>query len=300
MRCAVPSGTPTGVRADIETAYRGYRCRGTPGYPLEPLRGERAGTGRLGAKRQRYGAIRWFFHTTGQRPIPRTVATNLLVCRTSSRRSVSGSGGACRRKSPGPVRLKTERTAAGGRVMGGRDQQECVVPCPLEPLPGFGPILRPLTGGTAVAEPPATLLNPFGENVPGPGGLGRNDSVMDRAGGFFTRQARGLSHGPWRQTFWFVGRAIVMGEMTALGSDPVFFSRDRPEAYLTAVATNQKKSDSTCQAITSASGTSRLCSRSDFNPAWIMAVTSRISRCGTGSCRVLTIWRNACAILNIS
>ena len=31
-----------------------------------------------------------------------------------------------------------------------------------------------------------------------------------------------------------------MGEMTALGSDPVFFSRDRPEAYLTAVATNQK------------------------------------------------------------
>ena len=51
-------------------------------------------------------------------------------------------------------------------MVGGGDHEEGVVPCPLEPLPGFGPILRPLTGGTAVAEPPATLLNPFGEDVP--------------------------------------------------------------------------------------------------------------------------------------
>ena len=37
---------------------------------------------------------------------------------------------------------------------------------PLEPLPGFGPYLESLSGGTAIAEPPATLLNPFGEDVP--------------------------------------------------------------------------------------------------------------------------------------
>ena len=35
------------------------------------------------------------------------------------------------------------------------------MPCPLEPLPGFGPCGGRLSGGTAVAEPPATFLSPF-------------------------------------------------------------------------------------------------------------------------------------------
>ena len=30
-----------------------------------------------------------------------------------------------------------------------------------------------------------------------------------------------VSAGPWRQTFWFVGRTIAIDEVTALGSDPV-------------------------------------------------------------------------------
>jgi len=81
MRCAVPSGTPAGVRADLETAYRGYRCRGTPGYPLEPLRGERAGTGRLGAKRQRYAAIQWFFSRDRPEAYLTAVATNQKTIR---------------------------------------------------------------------------------------------------------------------------------------------------------------------------------------------------------------------------
>jgi hypothetical protein len=33
----------------LGNAFRGYRDRGTPGYPLKPLRGRRAGTGRFGA-----------------------------------------------------------------------------------------------------------------------------------------------------------------------------------------------------------------------------------------------------------
>ena len=44
---------------------------------------------------------------------------------------------------------------------GERDHEEGVVPCPLEPLPGFGPGGGRLSGGTAVAEPPATFLSPF-------------------------------------------------------------------------------------------------------------------------------------------
>jgi hypothetical protein len=36
--------------------------------------------------------------------------------------------------------------------------------------------LESLSGGTAIAEPPATLLNPFGEDVPGPDVLGRCDA----------------------------------------------------------------------------------------------------------------------------
>jgi hypothetical protein len=44
---------------------------------------------------------------------------------------------------------------------GGRDDVQGVVPCPLEPLPGFGPCGGRLSGGTAIAEPPATLLSPF-------------------------------------------------------------------------------------------------------------------------------------------
>jgi len=35
------------------------------------------------------------------------------------------------------------------------------VPCPLEPLSGFGLCGGRLSGGTAVAEPPATFLSPF-------------------------------------------------------------------------------------------------------------------------------------------
>jgi hypothetical protein len=34
------------------TSFRGYRDRGTPGYPLRPLRGRRAGTGRFEASRR--------------------------------------------------------------------------------------------------------------------------------------------------------------------------------------------------------------------------------------------------------
>ena len=44
---------------------------------------------------------------------------------------------------------------------GGRDDEQGVVPFPLEPLPGFGPCGGRLSGGTAVAEPPATFLSPF-------------------------------------------------------------------------------------------------------------------------------------------
>jgi hypothetical protein len=57
--------------------------------------------------------------------------------------------------------LKTERTAGRWPFGGGCDHEEGVVPCPLEPLPGFGPCGRRLSGGTAVAEPPATFLSPF-------------------------------------------------------------------------------------------------------------------------------------------
>jgi len=45
--------------------------------------------------------------------------------------------------------------------MGGRDHQVCVVTVPLAPLPGFGPCGGWLSGGTAVAQPPATFLSPF-------------------------------------------------------------------------------------------------------------------------------------------
>ena len=80
--------------------------------------------------------------------------------------------------------METYRTAGrwpfGG---GGCDHEEGIVPCPLEPLPGFGPCGGWLSGGTAVAEPPATFLNPFGEDVPGPGGLGRSDVDWMRACG---------------------------------------------------------------------------------------------------------------------
>jgi hypothetical protein len=44
---------------------------------------------------------------------------------------------------------------------GARDDEQGVVPFPLEPLPGFGPWGGRLSGGTAVAEPPATFLSPF-------------------------------------------------------------------------------------------------------------------------------------------
>jgi hypothetical protein len=46
-------------------------------------------------------------------------------------------------------------------VVWGRDHEEGVVPCPLEPLSGFGLCGGWLSGGTAVAEPPATFLSPF-------------------------------------------------------------------------------------------------------------------------------------------
>jgi len=61
----------------VGTAFRGYRCRGTPGYPLEPLRGRRAGTGRSSARR----TSRWERHQ-GRFPEP-----NVGI-----RRSVPGEG----------------------------------------------------------------------------------------------------------------------------------------------------------------------------------------------------------------
>ena len=117
------------------------------------------------------------------------------------------------------------------------------------------------SGGTAIAEPPATLLNPFGEDVPGPGGLvrsdvdwmracgkwrsarrafvatnlrvcrsnnrnRRSDRLVERSGGFFDATGQRPIPRPWRRTFWFVGQTIAMGEATALWSDPVvFFTR---------------------------------------------------------------------------
>ena len=43
------SGTPIGVRAVFGIAFRGYRYRGTPGYPLEPLQGGKLSIERCGA-----------------------------------------------------------------------------------------------------------------------------------------------------------------------------------------------------------------------------------------------------------
>jgi len=57
------------------------------------------------------------------------------------------------------------------------------------------------SGGTAIAEPPATLLNPFGEVVPGAGGLGRGDAYSTRARG----GNGGLKQQTWRRTSRFVG-----------------------------------------------------------------------------------------------
>jgi hypothetical protein len=85
---------------------------------------------------------------------------------------------------PWGVRCRSTVDAAGRWPFGGgRDHEEGDVSCPLEPLPGFGSGGGRLSGGTAVAEPPATLLNPFGEDVPGPGGLVRSDVDCMRACG---------------------------------------------------------------------------------------------------------------------
>jgi hypothetical protein len=59
----------------------GDRYRGTPGYPLEPLRGGRAGSGRFEARRRGFNQSLWggrWFRTT-------YVATNLQVCRSRRR-----------------------------------------------------------------------------------------------------------------------------------------------------------------------------------------------------------------------
>jgi hypothetical protein len=72
---------------------------------------------------------------------------------------------------------------------------------PLEPRPGFWPYWGSRSGGTAIAEPPATFLNPFGEVVPGAGGLGRGDAYSTRANG----GDGGFEQCPWRRTSRFVG-----------------------------------------------------------------------------------------------
>ena len=53
----------------------------------------------------------------------------------------------------------------------------------LEPLSGFWPDLGIAFRGYRVAEPPATLLNPFGDDVPGTDGLGRGDACSTRSCG---------------------------------------------------------------------------------------------------------------------
>jgi hypothetical protein len=78
----------------------------------------------------------------------------------------------------------------------------CVMAFPLEPLPGFWSYWGPRSGGTAIAEPPATLLNPFGEEVSGADGLGRGDAGWTiSSGGISMALEQVHRHRPLRITY---------------------------------------------------------------------------------------------------
>jgi len=71
---------------------------------------------------------------------------------------------------------------------------------------GSGRVWDRFPGVALSRNPPATFLNPFGEDVPGPGGLGRGDAGLTNA----CAGEGGVEQRTWRRTSVFVSASDVM------------------------------------------------------------------------------------------